>query len=339
MRTRLLWIVLVFGVVTGVAADDTIEDLTVFADAFEDFSDEFARSLPTNAQIGLTWSDAYIGQLLAVPPNFGVGVTGGVTTVPSSVFDDLIDDLGVTSSKGVGDLAAIGLVLPGYAFDARIGGIGIPFDAGIKFGVMPALSLGDVEAEYTNVGFDVRYAVLEGGLLPKLSVGVGYTYLSGSISAPLGPSETTVVSVDDATTPAVESYALVLSDPEVASEWSSNVFDFAVQMSKSFLVLEPHIGLGASYGISSVESGIDADLEVQDGSGNPVAGVDPSDISGAGADVSSDGLSVSSDVDALTFRVFGGASINVVILRFDLGLTYTLNSGAFGATFGTRVQL
>jgi len=323
-----------------VSAQQTIENLDVFKSSFESFSDEFAKSLPMNSAIGLNWSDAYIGQLLAVPPHFGVGVTAGFTTVPSSVFDSLIDDLGITSSSGVGDLAALGLIVPGYAFDARVGGVGVPFDAGIKVGVLPAMSLGDVDAEYSNFGFDVRYALLDGGVvMPKLSVGVGYNRLSGRIEAPLGPSATTIASVDDPSTGGTDSYDLVLTDPTVVSEWTSNVIDLKVQLSKSFLVVEPHIGFGASYGISTVTSGVDAAIEVQDGSGNPVAGVDAEDIAAAGVDIGSDGLSIGSDVNAFAFRVFGGVSANVLIMRFDLGLMYNINSGAFGTTLGGRVQL
>lgn len=324
--------------IAGVSAQQTIENLTVFTDAFEDFSEELAKSLPMNSTIGLNWSDAYIGQLLSVPPHFGVGVTAGVTTVPASTFDSLIDDLGITSSSGIGDLAAIGLPIPGYAFDARVGGVGVPFDAGIKVGVLPGMSLGDVDAEYTSFGIDVRYALIEGGVvLPKLSVGVGYNRLNGRIAAPLGPSETTLASVENAD--GTETYDLILEDPTFASEWSANVIDFKVQLSKSFIVVEPHIGLGASYGISQVTSGVEADLVVEDGSGNPVAGVDPDDLAGEGAQIDSDGVTVESDVNAFAFRVFGGASFNVVIMRFDLGLMYNLNSGALGATLGGRVQL
>lgn len=327
--------------VGNVAAQSEIADLSVFVDSFESFSEEFAKSLPMNSTIGLNWSDAYIGQFLAVPPHFGVGVTAGVTTVPSDVFDSLIDDLGIVSSSGVGDLTSFGLPVPGYAFDARVGGIAVPFDAGIKIGVLPAMSLGDVDAEYTNIGFDVRYAVLDGGVvMPKLSVGVGYNRLSGRIAAPLGPSATTIASIDDpSTTGTTEDYNLVLTNPNLASEWTSNVIDFKVQLSKSFLVVEPHIGLGASYGISTVTSGIEAGLEVQDSGGAAVAGVDPADLAAAGAAINADGVTVESDVNAFAFRVFGGASVNILIMRFDLGLMYNINSGAMGATLGGRVQI
>jgi hypothetical protein len=323
-----------------VFADDTIENLDTFTSSFEDFSETFAGALPLNALIGLNWSDAYIGQLLAVPPHFGVGVTTGFTTIPTSAFDALLNDLGVSTGKGIGGIGAAGLVLPGYAIDARIGGIGAPFDVGAKVGILPGVTIGDLETEYTNVGFDVRYALLDGGVvMPKVSIGAGYSYLNGRIAMPLGPNEATITSVDDSTTGGNDNYRLVLEDPTVAYEWEANVFDLKAQISKSFVVVEPHFGLGASYAMVSADTGIDAGIVVQDSGGTTLAGVSPGDIAGEGSDVSSNGISVGTEETLFAYRVFGGASFNMVLLRVDLGLSYSINSGAWGATLGGRVQL
>ncbi|MFA7566450.1 MAG: DUF6588 family protein [Alkalispirochaeta sp.] len=304
--------------------------LNTFKSSFETFSDEFATSLPMNSTIGLNWSDAYIGQLLAVPPNFGVGVTTGVTTIPGSVFTDLLDDLGVSASGGVDDVAAIGLPLPGYAIDGRVGGFILPFDVGVKVGILPAIKLGDVEAEYTNVGFDVRYAVLEGGILPKVSVGVGYNYLSGRIATPLGLGATEIGGVEYNN----NTYTLVMSDPDLEFGWEANVFDFKAQVSKSFLIVEPHFGVGASVGTATTTTGLSTDITVQGGS------VTADQIgSAAGVDIANDGVTLESSVSPVAFRLFGGASLNLVFFRLDLGAMYNLNSGALGGTVGARFQL
>src|SRR6056297_238320 len=152
-KTVFLLLVVAAVLVAPVAAQDELS-LDTFEDSFDTFSGEFAKSLPMNSMIGLNWSDASIGQLLAVPPHFGVGVTTGVTTIPLSVFTDLTDDLGVDASGGVDDLPAMGVPIPGYAVDARVGGFILPFDVGVKVGLIPNLKIGDVEAEYTNIGFD-----------------------------------------------------------------------------------------------------------------------------------------------------------------------------------------
>ncbi len=318
-----------------VSAQSTINSLESFRDGFQDFSDEFARSLPMNANIGLNWSDAYIGQLFPIP-SFGVGVTTGVTTIPSSVFDDLADDLGITVSGGIDDLPSIGVPLPGYSFEARVGGIVFPFDVGFKFGTIGAIDLGDVEAEYTNFGIDVRYAVLDGGILPKVSVGVGYSYLAGRVATPLGAGTTTIEGVSDGT----DTYNLQLSDPELEFDWTSNVFDFTVQASKSFLVVEPHIGIGAAIGASSTDSGLSSEVSVVDENGDPVAGVSVNDIESiSGVDISSTGVSLGSDVTTFSVRVFGGTSFNITVFRLDLGLMYNFTSGSMGGTLGARFQI
>ncbi|MFP4152749.1 MAG: DUF6588 family protein [Alkalispirochaeta sp.] len=338
MSNRMFVVLIVAAVVFAapVAAEEefTLEE---FEESFDTFSGEFAKSVPMNSMIGLNWSDAYIGQLLGVPPHFGVGVTTGVTTIPGSVFINLVDDLGVDTSGGVGDLGAFGVPIPGYAVDARAGGFILPFDVGVKVGLIPSIKLGDVEAEYTNVGFDVRYAVLDGGILPKVSVGVGYNYLNGRISTPLGIGDTEITSISadadgDGTD---ETYTLVVEDPDLDFGWQANVFDFKVQASKSFLIIEPHIGLGAAVGSATTTTGLTTDVTVQGGS------ADLEDIAKeiSGVDIDEKGLELETEVNPVSFRVFGGASLNLTVFRLDLGLMYNLTSGSLGSTLGARFQL
>lgn len=308
--------------------------------SFTEFSNAFAKSLPLNATIGLNWSDAYIGRLLAIPPNLGVGVTVGATTVPGTVFQNLASSLGLTD--GFGDtfdaVVAQGLPVPGYALDARIGGIFLPFDAGVKFGHLPesAVPLApSVRVSYTNIGADVRLALLTGPILPKLSVGIGYSYLAGSIAAPLGIGATTIGSYP---LPDNSTVTVNLSDPALALDWSASVIDVKAQLSQSFLIVEPHVGIGASYGFAATNAGLSTTVTATDGSGNPVDIATLEEV--AGVTINGTGISVATQTDpALAFRVFGGASLNFIIFRLDLGAMYNLTSGALGATIGARVQL
>lgn len=325
-------IVLAFAIVTLAVAPAMAQNfnLTEFKDSFSTFNTEFANSLPMNATIGLNWSDAYIGQLLPIP-SLGVGVTTGVTTIPGSVFDDLQTGLGITPSSGaLASLSAVGLPLPGYAFDARVGGLILPFDVGLKFGVLPATSIGEVSAEYQNIGFDVRYALLDGGILPKVSVAVGYNRLTGRISTPLGIGSTDLTSVTVDST----DYTVTLSDPNLEFDWAANVIDFRVQASKSFLIVEPHIGFGATLGSAETNAGLTSSVSVSDGSATK------EQISAAaGIDLDDQGVTISSSVNPFTFRAFGGMSLNLLLFRFDLGAMYNITSGALGGTLGVRFQM
>lgn len=346
MRKALIVLVLVLALIpvgnTLFAQEvDGIDGLADFKSGFESFSEEFAKSLPLNSTIGLNWSDAYIGQLLPFP-SFGVGITTGFTTIPLGVLEDLVDDLGLDSGSALGDVPGIGIPMPGFAVDARIGGVFLPFDAGVKFGTIPDLDVGDVKVEYTSFGMDVRYAVVEGGLIwPKISVGVGFNHLSGRVAAPLGLGDTDIANVADPQDPENEekSYILTLTSPNIDFDWTANVLDFKVQVSKSFLVVEPHIGLGASYGWVKTNAGFDTSIEV-----TPKGGAPPIDDlaelgRGVGVDISDDGIGISTDENPFAIRAFGGASLNLLLFRFDLGGMYNFNSGAFGATLGARFQL
>jgi hypothetical protein len=311
--------------VSGVDAQE-IDNLDTFKDSFQSFSDEFAGSLPMNSMIGLNWSDAYVGQLLPIP-SFGVGVTAGATVMPLAVFEDLTSDLGVGD---VGDLPDAGIPLPGYALDARAGGLVIPFDVGVKFGTIGSVELGDASVEYTNVGVDFRYAVLDGGILPKLSVGVGYNYLTGAVTTPLGLGTTEIASVDVAGTN--DTATVELSDPVLEFDWTANVIDLKAQVSKSFLIVEPSFGLGVSYGSASTNSGLSSEVSV--------TGTTIDDLESlSGVEISDQGVTLASDVTGVELRAFGGASLNLTLFRLDLGLMYNVTSGAYGGTLGARVQL
>ncbi len=332
-RTTLTVLVLLIAVAVTVPAQTGV-DLGEYKSAVEDFGGEFAKSLPMNSMIGLNWSDAYIGQLLDVPPHFGVGLTMGVTTIPVAAFEDLLE---AVDTEVPGDLA--GIPLPAYAFDARVGGFFIPFDLGVKFGTVPEVEIGDTSVEWNLIGVDFRYALLEGGigLMPKLSVGVGYNRLSGTVSSGAGLDDIPVGSVpydlnNDGTSDG--NAEVVLADPSFFMDWSANVFDFKAQVSKGLLVIEPTIGLGMSVASATLDAGFEGTVDVQ------TAGVSAADlVSSAGVDVAPTGLTVSSDESPIAFRVFGGTSINLALLRFDIGLMYNINSGAFGASLGSRIQL
>jgi len=331
----LIAVFMVVSVSGAFAQADEVASLETFKSAFSTFSDEFARSLPMNSMIGLNWSDAYIGQILPIP-SFGVGITSGMTTIPASVFTDLTSDLGITVDGGIGDLPSVGIPLPGYAFDARVGGFLIPFDVGLKFGTIGNLEVGDVEAEYTNFGVDFRYAVLDGGILPKVSVGIGYNRLSGRIITPLGLGDTTIASVSypDGS----GSADVILSDPKLDFDWAANVIDLKAQVSKSFLIIEPHFGLGAAFGGAETNAGLKSTVRAEDATSGTAVDIAALE-SLAGISLTEAGVSLGTDVSTFSLRAFGGASLNLVILRLDLGMMYNLTSGSLGGTVGARIQL
>ncbi|GAB1484410.1 hypothetical protein MASR2M78_32280 [Treponema sp.] len=91
-------------------------------------ADALATSLPFNSTIGLNWSDAYIGQIIALPPHFGVGIVGGATTIDAKDITSVLTDLGYAEISGLGDV----LPIPAMAVEGRIGGFILPFDHGLR---------------------------------------------------------------------------------------------------------------------------------------------------------------------------------------------------------------
>lgn len=136
----------------------------------------------------------------------------------ATAFEGMINDFVPKDDKGLGldnikdsvagsvDFGSIPdtFVMPTVSIDARIGGIFLPFDIGIS-AMMTNPSLFSVDlsdpnsltsmsapmtfnafgfngsADYLTLGIDVRYCVLDGGvILPKVSVGAGYNITKGS---------------------------------------------------------------------------------------------------------------------------------------------------------------
>jgi hypothetical protein len=295
-----------------------------------EFSGALAKSLPFNAALGLNWSDAYIGQVFpSAPPHFGVGLALGYTTMEFEAFDDLMKQFDLSAPKALdwGQLA-----IPAYVAEARVGGFILPFDAGVKFGAFKGVGNDQAKVDYLLTGGELRYAIIDGNknlLLPNVSLGVGLNYLSGSFSG--------VKSTLDLPIPS--SAPAQLSDLRVGLQWETLALDLKAQVSKSFLILTPYAGLGASHAWSEAGYNVEANLQ----------GLDAAKISAINAelqnkglkeiDFSGEGFSTILKETGWSFRVFGGLSVNIALFRIDLTGLYNFIDGNYGVTLGGRFQL
>lgn len=297
----------------------------------EDMSEALAKSLPFNSTLGLNWSDAHIGQLLAVPPHFGAGFMLGATSMNADDMSGLLGNMGF-DTKDMPDA----LPLPAMAAEGRIGGFILPFDIGLKVGLIPAAlgenlsnATGGLAIDYSLIGADFRYAVLDGGLvLPKLSVGVGLNHLTGGLSTKIGEDMTYDYGTDTFT----------VSAPEIGLEWASTTLDFKAQLSKSFVIVTPYVGVGLTHGWSSASYYVESNTSLTQAQIDELnaylesQGQEP-------LDASSTGFSSTFDVNGWSFRGFGGLSFNLLVLKFDLTGLYNLSDGSYGASLGIRFQL
>jgi hypothetical protein len=273
--------------------------------------------------------------LPSFPPHFGVGIALGYTTMNFAAFEDLLNqfNLSVPGGFNLGQLA-----LPAYVTDARIGGFFLPFDVGLKFGAFDGLGTSSATVDYLLVGGEFRYALIDGKenpLLPNVSVGVGLNYLNGSFAG--SRSSTQRFSIPSL------GKDLELSDLKVALQWETLALDFKAQISKSFLILTPYIGLGASHAWSSAGYTVDAGLKYGN---NDLTAADRGVINAAlkdagveGLDFGGKGFSAIIEETGWSLRAFGGLSVNMALFRLDLTGLWNIFDGNYGITLGARFQI
>jgi hypothetical protein len=327
--SKVLVFLLVFSAAPGPAFAFEIGDLH---SGLSNLSGEMVKSLPFNSTIGLNWSDAYVGKFFpSIPPHFGVGGSFGFTTMDLKAIENLSRVLGYDLPFG-----ASRLYFPAYTAETRLGGFFLPFDIGLKFGMLPETKLWGTSTKmnYLLLGASLRYAVLDGKtrlLLPNISIGLGFNYLKSGLSSSVGQG----VDIDVPGT----SDRITLERPDVELAWSSKSLELTLQISKTILLITPYLGLGASYSWSEV--GYDADANVLynghaitqpeiDAIGNNVLG---------GINLGAGGLSSSKKDSAFGLRGFGGISLNLMVFRLDMTGLFNFLDKNYGAQVGLRVQL
>lgn len=319
------------------AFSQSIEDLQNGAKAM---ASTLSATLPFNSTLGLNWSDAYIGQLLGVPPHFGVGVSAGATTVQADEIKTLLTTLGVDTGAFPGIVP-----IPAAVAEARIGGFLLPFDIGVKGGYIPpdlGKTIKDVTGglnlDYLAAGADLRYALIKGNLLlPRVSLGVGVNYMKGGLSTTLPGGQSFTFNDETA------NHTIAATDPDLGLSWETTTIDLKAQVSKSLLIFTPYLGVGAAYGMSKAGYFVKSDITYD---GTPIndsqlqtikdtlsnAGITPPDISATG-------ISSYYANNGWAFRAFGGLSLNILVLRVDVTGLYNFSDGSYGGSLGVRFQL
>ncbi|MCL2760006.1 MAG: hypothetical protein FWD22_07320 [Treponema sp.] len=299
------------------------------------FSETIVKSLPFSSTMGLNWSDAYIGQLFDLPPHFGIGVSAGFTTMPIGSISDLAGMFGYD----LPDFKA-GFPLPGYTVEARGGGIILPFDIGVKFGIIPESELlsnmmGGAKIKYQLFGADLRYSLINSKVLPvKLSIGLGYNYLSGGISKSL-PIDS--LSFDFYSAEADTDVSLAVPTPDLGILWKTNTMELKAQISFPLVVITPYAGAGISWAWSEAGYQVKSKIQVN---GADITDSMIEDLKGLGVSgITDNGFESILKDDNFNMRLFGGFSLNITVLRIDLTAMYNVMNNGFGFTVGTRFQL
>jgi hypothetical protein len=313
-------------------------DLETFQAGFQEFATGVAGTLGSSATTGLNWSTAYVGQF----PHFGVGVTVGAGLIPFSNVKPVLDMLAITLPSEFSFIGDYGIPMPALVVDARIGGFFLPFDIGLKVGLIPEQYknlLQDISLDYLMFGGDLRYAILDGkGLMPALSIGVGYSYYKGTIGLTglMSGSDVDITGIMNAAHYS-GTHTLSMSSPELFFDWESSVFEGRVQLSKTFLFITPSVGVSAAYAVSTAGGGLTSTVTYTgSATWDDVVAV----AAAAGQTVpTKTGITVSSEASGMAYRAFGGVDIALLFMHLDASVSYNLLTGSLGGAVNLRVQL
>ncbi len=307
-----------------------LPDFSTLTGSISTLADKAGAALPSASALGLDWSDSWIGSLVGVPPHFGLGADAGFTTIPTGSLQPLFDAMGVSLPAYA--TAMGGLPLPVYTINGRIGGFLLPFDIGLKLGYMPTLTVSNLGVNYLLAGADLRYALLQDGITPGLSVGFGVNYIQANVSYTF-PNQT--LYVNGFTTGNGD---VTLASPTVSLGLKDLTYELKGEISKNLLIVTPYAGAALDLSEMQADAGFNGTITSSAGS------LTPGDItqlnSLTGANFSQNGITYTANSNNIWgARLYGGFSFNIVFFKIDLKAIYTFPSGNLGADLGARFQM
>jgi hypothetical protein len=210
----------IMGIITGtnakIPATFNTENISA---GLDDFTFSLIKTAPSTVSHQNMWASAYIGQLLDLPPHLGGGISMGMAQLKTDGIATVLKEMGLNYDVK-------NLFLPTLTFDARIGGLLIPFDLGVhgmmiknplEFNIQETF----FSIDYGTVGADIRFPLVkQNAVLPNLSLGFGYAYSKGNAG----------ISVQEETA-------------KVSAGYESQILQATVQVSKKILIVEPFVGL------------------------------------------------------------------------------------------------
>ena len=212
------------GDITDLLSDTNAKNPATFnteniSTGLDDFTFSLIKTAPSTVSHQNMWASGYIGQLLDLPPHLGGGVSFGMAQLKTDGLATVFNEMGLTYDVK-------NLFLPTLTFDARIGGLLIPFDLGVhgmmiknplEFNIQETV----FSIDYGTVGADVRIPLIkEEGALPNLSIGAGYAYSKGNAG----------INVKEGTA-------------SISAGYESQILQATLQLSKKILIVEPFVGL------------------------------------------------------------------------------------------------
>jgi len=150
--------------------------------------------------------------------------------------------------------------------------------------------------------------------------------------------------------PGDQVYSIGLANPTTSFYWEATVVDVKAQISKSLILITPYAGVGASLAQSTKAGArFKSSLVIRDSLNTVVTSSDAllnSLNNATGSQFTNQGLTREVSLDGTTtFRIFGGASLNLTILKIDLQGIWSFGnlnlpeSGSLALSLNARIQL
>jgi hypothetical protein len=338
---KTLLIIILICTTNPVFSQNSLEEIQVRTDKF---TDVISKSLPFHSNIGNNWSDAYIGQTGEKHLRFGIGISAGFTNVEINAVKDILKCFNIILPFVEDEkFTNMGLFIPGYALDIRVGGFNLPLDFGLKVAYLPQTLTRNIieefEFDYRQLlfGMDIRYSFINYKLIPiKFSAGIGVNFMDGEIGKNLARSLTFSFIHENT------DYILDPTHAHLNLQWRTLNSEIKAQISFPFRFLTPYAGAGISFAWTRTGYEVStSDLTAKDLADKEIG---LSDVTGTLENkygmtgVYKSGFETIKTINSLSARAFGGFSINLIYVRLDVTAMYELFNGNFGGTIGLRFQ-
>lgn len=309
---------------------------------------EFEVILPETNSLSGIQPDAYIGKVFpSVPPHFAAGINVSITPVNASFISSNFNSLTAAISTMLKDTDAIAdnldlalafqfpdkLPYPAASVSARVGGLFLPFDIGL-WGITTGKifhnkSIGNsplFDFEYTSLGADLRYAVIEGkGLFPKISVGAGYQFVRQNVGMSFSKGFVFDSGYQDPDGKPITGAATLA--PSINLMVDTHTFFGQIQVSKTILILTPYLGLKALFTTSNCSYKWKYDTFINDEKYDWLSDGDEKQVTHT---VSDNGIQT---------QIFGGLGLNFAIFQTSLNVAYNFSSKLFTGSLGMNIKL
>jgi hypothetical protein len=154
---------------------------------------------------------------------------------------------------------------PLFAGTVRLG-LANGLDIGLKGVYLPASATNlfntGISGQYSGVGVDFRYRIMEARTLPTVSVEVSWDQFNGNLGVSTEAGQ--VSTFNDPPSSSVT----VSGTTNYALNWNVHSFGAKVLVGKDLLVIYPYVGVGFQRNSGSVVSNVSGQLITTDGSGN-----------------------------------------------------------------------